>query len=121
MKAPFATTLCRALTALVCSLGVLMAPLSAGVDCRAASIPAKCRCCKNPESGCCAAKEHQPEKPVPVAPVKTASLRDVAPAPVTVLAVLPPFAPCAFPETSSGAAERAPHVALHSFLCIRTV
>jgi hypothetical protein len=120
MKLPFATTLCRALTALVCSLGVLMAPLAAALDCRATAVPAKCKCCNDPQAGCCAAKQHQPENSVPVLRATT-NLRDVAPAPVTVIAVLPPVKLSEFPETSSGAAERAPHVARHSFLCIRTV
>jgi hypothetical protein len=121
MKSPFATTLFRALTALVCSLAVVVAPVAAALDCRATGVPANCKCCNDPQAGCCAAKQQECEKPVPIAPVNAKSLRDVAPAPVTLIAVLPLFVPREFPETSRGAAERAPHVPRHSFLCIRTV
>jgi hypothetical protein len=100
---------------------VVIAPFASGFDCRAAAVPATCKCCKDPQAGCCAAKQQGSEKPVPVAPAKAMNLRDVAPVPVTVVAVLPPFVPCEFPNTSSDAADCAPHVARHSFLCIRTV
>ena len=98
-----------------------MAPLAAAFDCRATGLPAECKCCKDPEAGCCAGNREQPGKPVPVAPANTPALRDLAAAPATVIAVVPPIAPREFPGVSSCAVAHPPHVARHSLLCIRTV
>ena len=116
-----ATAICRALIVFVCSLAAVTAPVAAGFDCRATGVPAKCKCCANPQAGCCAASQHQPERPVPIAPMKTTNLRDTAPPPVTVIAVLLPVAPREFLNAASGAADCVPHVARHSLLCVRRV
>jgi hypothetical protein len=121
MNSRFATAVCRAITVFICLVAVVVAPFASGLDCRQAGFPAKCNCCEDPQAGCCAAKQQGSEEPVPFPPAKTMNLRDVAPVPLTVVAVLPPFVPREFPNTSSDAADCAPHVARHSFLCIRTV
>lgn len=121
MTTLFTTAAFRALIALAICLGVTMAPITGAMGCGAGPVPAKCKCCKDPQAGCCAANQHQPEKPAPVAPVNTTNLRDVAPVAVAMIAVLPPVMPRDFPIVSGGAPARAPHVARHSLLCIRTV
>jgi len=121
MNSLFATAVCRALTVFICLVAVVTMPVAAGFDCGANGVPAKCKCCKDPQAECCAANQQQErERPTPIAPL-TKTLRDVAPMPATVISVLPPFVPREFPNASSNAADRAPHVARHSFLCIRTV
>jgi hypothetical protein len=66
-------------------------------------------------------ERQQSESPLPVAPVSPSSLRDLALVPAAVIAVLPPVTTCDFPKASASAEVCPPHVALHSFLCIRTV
>jgi hypothetical protein len=121
MKSLLSNTLCRALTVVAYCLGAVIAPVTAGVDCRASAVPAECKCCRDPQAGCCAANKSLPEKRVPVAPVQTPNLRDVAPAPVTLFALLPPFGSDELANTSIGAVVHPPHVARHSLLCIRTI
>jgi len=121
MNSPFASTVLRTLAALACGLGLVGAPIVGDFDCRAAGTPTKCGCCKDPQLGCCAARQGSGERPAPIALQKTMNLREAAPAPVTTVAVLPPAGTREFRNPLSRAMEHRPQVARHSLLCIRTV
>jgi hypothetical protein len=121
VNSPFTSTALRALAAIACCLVLLVVPFAGSSDCRAAAKPTKCGCCEDPQAGCCAAKQQKGEWPAPVALQKTTTLREVAPAPATIVAVLPPFGTSEFRNPAIRAVEHRPRVARHSFLCIRTV
>ena len=121
MKTSLPAKVCRVLVAMALCLGVIIAP-AAGVSCGAASVPAKCHCCKDPRSGCCAADRNAPvdRQPLPFPPVQT-GLRDMASSSATVIAVLPALTVAVIPKVCPGANDHGTHLSLHSRLCIRMV
>ena len=122
MKTSLPATVCRVLVALAFCLGVIIAPAAGGMNCGAASVPAKCHCCKDPLQGCCASEQNRPvdRQPLPAPPAQT-GLRDMAASPASVIELLPAVAIVLRPGFCHVGSERGTRLSLLSRLCIRMV
>lgn len=122
MKPSLPAMVCRVLVAMAISLGVIIAPALGRMNCDAASVPADCHCCKNPQQGCCASEQNAPSgrEPVPALPPQT-GLKEMAESPASVIAILPAIASGMIWEIVRSGAEHMRRVSAQLRFCIRMV